>query len=55
MMGRVSHRGIVVESKVAVEHGMNPEITFLGKVGEGTIKLKHQTSKCVVTLEKEGS
>ncbi len=55
MMGRVQHRGVVVESKVAVEHGMNPEITFLGEVGDGTIKLKHRASKCVVTLEKEGS
>ncbi len=55
MMGRAQHRGVVVESKVAVEHGMNPEITFLGEVGDGTIKLKHRASKCVVTLEKEGS
>ncbi len=55
MMGRVQHRGVVVESKVAVEHGMNPEITFLGEAGDGTIKLKHRASKCVVTLEKEGS
>jgi alpha-tubulin suppressor-like RCC1 family protein len=46
----ISHRGIVVESSLAVEHAADPDIQLIGRAREGRIELEYKPSKCVLTL-----
>ncbi|PYT99388.1 MAG: hypothetical protein DMG34_20565 [Acidobacteria bacterium] len=46
----ISHRGVIVESALAVEHAGDPDIHLVGRVTSGRIVLEHKPSKCALTL-----
>lgn len=53
--GEIRHRGIMVESALAIEHAMIPEIQLVGQIQQGRIELKHEPSQCTVTLTANSS
>lgn len=44
------HQGIVVESTLAIENALNPEIKLIGKIQQDRIELEYPPTKCSITL-----
>ncbi len=50
--GAVRHRAVIVESAVALEHGLDSDIIFLGEFKDRAATLVHAPSSCVVTMQR---
>ncbi len=50
---KLKHRGIVVESALAIESAMNPEIKLIGEIQQDRIELKYPPTECSITLTVE--